>query len=90
MKKNRGSFFGLEQHRGRKARPESEAWIEELVEGVREERIKPDFVWKGYEFKEGTLTLLDFYGTNHDPNIWKIQIYLILTALPIGRKTLLL
>lgn len=154
--------IGLEQHRGRKARRESEAWIEELVEKVREERIKPDqesvlyqfswhrdlegelldknivaveilnilrptiavtiyinfialslhqhpeekgklasrdeqalmrfvqevrrfypffplngarvkqdFVWKGYTFKEGTLTLLDFYGTNHDPNIWE-------------------
>jgi fatty-acid peroxygenase len=34
-------------------------------------RVRKDFVWKGYEFKEGTLVLLDMYGTNHDPRIWK-------------------
>lgn len=33
-------------------------------------RVKEDFVWKEYQFKKGTLTLLDFYGTNHDPLIW--------------------
>lgn len=33
-------------------------------------RVKEDFTWKGYQFEKGTLTLLDFYGTNHDPNIW--------------------
>lgn len=33
-------------------------------------RVKTDFEWKGYSFKEGTLTLLDLYGTNHDPTIW--------------------
>ncbi|PWA09733.1 cytochrome P450 [Pueribacillus theae] len=32
--------------------------------------VKKDFTWKGYEFKEGTLTLLDLYGTNHDPEPW--------------------
>ncbi|WEG10883.1 cytochrome P450 [Pullulanibacillus sp. KACC 23026] len=32
--------------------------------------VKVDFVWKNYPFKKGTLTLLDLYGTNHDPNIW--------------------
>lgn len=33
-------------------------------------RVKQDFTWEGYQFKQGTLTLLDLYGTNHDPNIW--------------------
>ncbi|WP_080876054.1 cytochrome P450 [Oceanobacillus timonensis] len=33
-------------------------------------RVKADFTWNGYTFKEGTLTLLDLYGTNHDPDIW--------------------
>ncbi|TCP19986.1 fatty-acid peroxygenase [Scopulibacillus darangshiensis] len=31
---------------------------------------KKDFTWNGYKFEEGTLTLLDLYGTNHDPEIW--------------------
>ncbi|MGM0804597.1 MAG: cytochrome P450 [Bacillota bacterium] len=33
--------------------------------------VKTDFVWKGYEFKKDTLTLLDLYGTNHDPEVWE-------------------
>lgn len=33
--------------------------------------VKKDFTWKGFTFEEGTLTLLDLYGTNHDPEIWK-------------------
>ncbi|MGN8646533.1 cytochrome P450 [Gracilibacillus sp. HCP3S3_G5_1] len=33
-------------------------------------RVKQDFTWNNYDFKEGTLTLLDLYGTNHDPVIW--------------------
>lgn len=32
--------------------------------------VKEDFTWNGYQFEEGTLTLLDLYGTNHDPKIW--------------------
>jgi fatty-acid peroxygenase len=32
--------------------------------------VKKNFTWKGYKFEEGTLTLLDIYGTNHDPEIW--------------------
>lgn len=34
-------------------------------------KVKSDFTWNGYEFKEGTLTLLDLYGTNHDPTKWE-------------------
>jgi len=32
--------------------------------------VKKDFTWKDYDFKKGTLTMLDIYGTNHDPKIW--------------------
>lgn len=33
-------------------------------------RVRKDFTWKDYSFKKGTLTLLDIYGTNHDPALW--------------------
>lgn len=33
-------------------------------------KVKTNFTWNGYKFEKGTLTLLDLYGTNHDPNIW--------------------
>ena len=33
-------------------------------------RVKEDFTWEGYKFEEGTLTLLDLYGTNHHPDLW--------------------
>lgn len=32
--------------------------------------VKKEFSWDGYKFEEGTLTLLDLYGTNHDSEIW--------------------
>jgi len=34
-------------------------------------KVRTDFTWNGYEFKEGTLTMLDLYGTNHDPTKWE-------------------
>ncbi|WP_277679737.1 cytochrome P450 [Gracilibacillus dipsosauri] len=34
-------------------------------------RVKQDFIWNDYPFKKGTLTLLDLYGTNHDPSLWE-------------------
>ncbi len=34
-------------------------------------RVKQDFTWNGYQFTEGTLTLLDLYGTNHDQKLWE-------------------
>src|SRR5699024_7841032 len=34
-------------------------------------REKNDFTWKDYKFEEGTLTLLDLYGANHDPELWE-------------------
>lgn len=34
-------------------------------------RVKTDFTWKGYRFKRGRQTILDLYGTNHDPQHWE-------------------
>ncbi|MPN42772.1 Fatty-acid peroxygenase [bioreactor metagenome] len=34
-------------------------------------RVRKDFVWNQCEFKKGMLVLLDIFGTNHDPRIWK-------------------
>lgn len=34
-------------------------------------KVKKDFEWRGMHFKEGTLALLDLYGTNHDPHLWE-------------------
>jgi fatty-acid peroxygenase len=34
-------------------------------------KVRTNFIWKQCEFKEGMLVLLDVYGTNHDPRIWK-------------------
>lgn len=33
-------------------------------------KVKKDFTWSGYEFKQDTLVLLDVYGINHDSRIW--------------------
>lgn len=33
-------------------------------------KVRKDFNWKQYEFKEGMLVVLDVYGTNHDSRIW--------------------
>ncbi|WP_065410688.1 cytochrome P450 [Pseudobacillus wudalianchiensis] len=34
-------------------------------------RVREDFTWRDYEFKKGTLVLLDIYGTNHHPDLWE-------------------
>lgn len=34
-------------------------------------RVKKEFVWNGFLFKANRLTLLDLYGTNHDPALWE-------------------
>ncbi|MEJ9280088.1 cytochrome P450 [Ureibacillus thermosphaericus] len=34
-------------------------------------KVKADFTWNDYLFEEGTLVLLDIYGTNHDPKMWE-------------------
>ena len=33
-------------------------------------KVKKDFTWNNYKFKEGTLVILDVYGINHDSRIW--------------------
>ncbi len=33
-------------------------------------KVRKHFYWKQCEFKEGTLVLLDIYGTNHDAKLW--------------------
>lgn len=33
-------------------------------------RVNKEFLWADHHFKEGTLVLLDIYGTNHSPKIW--------------------
>jgi len=33
--------------------------------------VRKDFNWGDYQFKKGVLTILDIYGTNHDPKRWE-------------------
>ncbi len=33
--------------------------------------VKRSFIWNDFKFEEGTLTLLDLYGTNHHPSLWE-------------------
>lgn len=33
-------------------------------------RVRKDFVWRGHRFPEGTRTLLDLYGADHDASVW--------------------
>lgn len=33
-------------------------------------RVKEDFEWNGYHFEKDMVTILDFFGTNHDPRSW--------------------
>ncbi|MGI2328582.1 cytochrome P450 [Planococcus sp. YIM B11945] len=34
-------------------------------------KVKRDFVWHGYHFKKNMLVVLDIFGTNRHPDIWK-------------------
>ena len=34
-------------------------------------RVRKDFTWQGCQFEEGTLVLLDLYGTNRHPDDWQ-------------------
>ncbi|WP_436669315.1 cytochrome P450 [Paenibacillus kandeliae] len=34
-------------------------------------QVKQDFEWNGYSFPQGTMVILDVYGTTHDPQLWK-------------------
>lgn len=60
-------------------RNEYEKWEEPFVQEVRRfypffpfvaAKVKEDFEWQGHLFKKSTRTLLDLYGTNHDPDVW--------------------
>jgi len=33
--------------------------------------VRHDFEWNGYRFEEGTRVLLDLYGTDHHPDLWR-------------------
>lgn len=33
-------------------------------------KVKKDFIWHGYHFKENTLVILDIFGTNRHPDSW--------------------
>ncbi|WP_101845964.1 cytochrome P450 [Halobacillus sp. Marseille-P3879] len=63
-----------------KIRTDENAYMEWFAKEVRRlfpfvpflgARVKQDFNWKGYPFKEGRLVLLDIHGTNHDPRLWE-------------------
>ena len=58
---------------------EDEGMLEPFVQEVRRfypffpfaaARVKDTFTWRGLRFEGGTRTLLDLYGTNHDPALW--------------------
>ncbi len=34
-------------------------------------RVRQDFEWEGFPFRQGVRVLLDLYGTNHDPRAWE-------------------
>ncbi|WP_119156217.1 cytochrome P450 [Caldimonas tepidiphila] len=33
-------------------------------------RVRRDFDWEGFRFPRGRRTMLDLYGTDHDPRVW--------------------
>jgi len=60
--------------------PNNSAYMHMFVQEVRRyfpffplqaARVQKNFTWNGYLFEKGTLTLLDIYGTNHDPHVWE-------------------
>ncbi|ANF96124.1 cytochrome P450 [Paenibacillus bovis] len=34
-------------------------------------QVRKDFTWNDYSFEEGTMVLLDVYGTTHDEDLWQ-------------------
>jgi fatty-acid peroxygenase len=77
------AFAGLALHQHPAARRHLEAGDDrsagEVVDEVRRfypfapflgARVRADFEWRGYRFREGTLVLLDVYGAHHDPRLW--------------------
>lgn len=76
------TFTGLAVHQYPENKPKllkEDEFLQMFVQEVRRfypffpatiARVKKDFIWNEFQFKEGTLTLLDLYGTNHDPHLW--------------------
>ncbi|NME06497.1 cytochrome P450 [Psychrobacillus sp. BL-248-WT-3] len=76
------TFTGLAVHQYPENKPRlliEEEFLQMFVQEVRRfypffpatiARVKKDFIWNEFQFEEGTLTLLDLYGTNHDPHLW--------------------
>ena len=34
-------------------------------------RVREPFTWRGHDFRMGAWVLMDLYGTNHDPRVWR-------------------
>ncbi|MER2006468.1 MAG: cytochrome P450 [Psychrobacillus sp.] len=76
------TFTGLAVHQYPENKPrllKEDKFLQMFVQEVRRfypffpatiARVKKDFIWNEFQFEEGTLTLLDLYGTNHDPHLW--------------------
>ena len=76
------TFTGLAVHQYPENKPKllkEDEFLQMFVQEVRRfypffpatiARVKKDFIWNEFQFEEGTLTLLDLYGTNHDPHLW--------------------
>ncbi|WP_342560158.1 cytochrome P450 [Psychrobacillus sp. FSL W7-1457] len=76
------TFTGLAVHQYPENKPKllkEDEFLQMFVQEVRRfypffpatiARVKKDFIWNDFQFEEGTLTLLDLYGTNHDPHLW--------------------
>ena len=67
------------EHRERLRGADDEA-VERFVQEVRRfypffpfvgAIVRHDFEWSGYQFPEGTRVLLDLYGTDHHPDLWR-------------------
>lgn len=77
------TFAALALHdhpRYRKKIQEEEKMVEYFTQEVRRyypffpfvtAKVRKDFEWKGFAFKEGSRVLLDLYGTNHHSDSWK-------------------
>lgn len=74
-------FLALYEHpeQKEKIRDGDDTYIDFFVQEVRRfypffpaliAKVKRSFIWNSYAFKQGTLTMLDLYGTNNDPELW--------------------
>ena len=63
-----------------KVRAAEDGYLELFVQEVRRfypffpavaARVRKNFEWKGYSFRQGLHAILDLYGTNHDARLWE-------------------